>query len=58
MAASRRELLSEGAQWGAAELRQAWLDLHESWLGAKSAELGITDADVTAAVTWARRPPR
>ena len=27
----------------AAELRQAWLDLHESWLVAKAAEIGITD---------------
>ncbi|BCI89773.1 hypothetical protein NIIDMKKI_49790 [Mycobacterium kansasii] len=26
-----------------AELRQAWLDLHESWLTAKAAEIGITD---------------
>jgi len=43
LAASRRRLLSAGGQLDAAELRQAWLDLHESWLTAKAAEIGITD---------------
>ncbi|BAX91800.1 [protein-PII] uridylyltransferase [Mycobacterium shigaense] len=43
LAASRRQLLSEGRELGAAEMRQAWLDLHETWLTAKAAELGITD---------------
>lgn len=43
LAASRRQLLSEGSKLHAAELRHAWLDLHESWLMAKSAEIGITD---------------
>ncbi|MEE6176499.1 [protein-PII] uridylyltransferase [Mycobacterium sp. 050134] len=42
LAASRRKLLSEGAELDAAALRQAWLELHESWLAAKAAELGIT----------------
>lgn len=43
LAASRRQLLSEGSKLHAAELRHAWLDLHESWLMAKAAEIGITD---------------
>ncbi|HEY9306066.1 MAG TPA: [protein-PII] uridylyltransferase, partial [Mycobacterium sp.] len=43
LAASRRQLLSEGGKLHAAELRHAWLDLHESWLMAKAAEIGITD---------------
>ncbi|ORV00348.1 protein-PII uridylyltransferase [Mycobacterium bohemicum] len=43
MAASRRRLLSEAGQLDAAELRQAWLELHETWLAAKAAEIGITD---------------
>ncbi|BBZ48722.1 bifunctional uridylyltransferase/uridylyl-removing enzyme [Mycobacterium heidelbergense] len=43
MAASRRQLLSDGLGLDAAGLRQAWLDLHESWLTAKAAEIGITD---------------
>ncbi|OBH60670.1 [protein-PII] uridylyltransferase [Mycobacterium sp. E2479] len=43
MAASRRQLLSEGSKLHAAELRHAWLDLHESWLMAKAAEIGIAD---------------
>ena len=37
-------------QLHAAELRQAWLDLHESWLTAKAAEIGITDASGFAIV--------
>ncbi|OBH97504.1 [protein-PII] uridylyltransferase [Mycobacterium sp. E2733] len=43
MAAARRQLLSEGGHLGAAELRKAWLELHESWLVAKAGEIGITD---------------
>lgn len=43
LAASRRQLLSEGSKLHAAELRHAWLDLHESWLMAKAAEIGIDD---------------
>jgi [protein-PII] uridylyltransferase len=43
LAASRRQLLSEGGKLHAAELRHAWLDLHESWLMAKAAEIGIAD---------------
>ena len=43
LAAARRQLLSDGAELNAAELRQACLDLHESWLTAKAADLGITD---------------
>ena len=43
LAASRRQLLSAGRELGAAEMRQAWLELHESWLTAKAAEIGITD---------------
>jgi [protein-PII] uridylyltransferase len=43
LVASRRKLLSDGGDLDAAELRQAWLDLHESWLTAKAAEIGITD---------------
>ena len=34
----------------AAELRQAWLDLHESWLTAKAVEIGITDTSGFAIV--------
>ncbi|OBH34908.1 [protein-PII] uridylyltransferase [Mycobacterium sp. E342] len=43
MAAARRQLLSDGRELGAAELRKAWLDLHESWLVATAGEIGITD---------------
>jgi [protein-PII] uridylyltransferase len=43
LAASRRQLLSEGSKLHAAELRHAWLDLHEAWLMAKAIEIGITD---------------
>ncbi len=43
LAASRRLLLSDAGQLDAAALRQAWLDLYESWLAAKAAEIGITD---------------
>jgi [protein-PII] uridylyltransferase len=35
--------LSEGDGLSAAELRHAWQDLHEAWLIAKAAEIGITD---------------
>lgn len=50
MAASRRQLLSEGQQLDAAELRQAWLNLHESWLVARADEIGITDGSGFAIV--------
>lgn len=50
LAASRRQLLSDGGHLGAAQLRKAWLDLHESWLGAKADELGITDGSGFAIV--------
>ncbi len=43
LAASRRLLLSEAGELDAGELRQAWLELHETWLAAKAAEIGITD---------------
>ncbi|OOK83427.1 glnD PII-uridylyltransferase family protein [Mycobacterium kansasii] len=44
MVAGRRQLLSHDQRAPhPAELRQAWLDLHESWLTAKAAEIGITD---------------
>ncbi|WP_082960021.1 [protein-PII] uridylyltransferase [Mycobacterium sp. 852002-53434_SCH5985345] len=50
LAASRRQLLSEGAHLGAAELRKAWLELHESWLVAKAGEIGIADGSGFAVV--------
>jgi [protein-PII] uridylyltransferase len=50
LAASRRHLLSEGARLDAAALRQAWLELHESWLDAKAAEIGITEGSGFAIV--------
>ncbi|HEY1441330.1 MAG TPA: [protein-PII] uridylyltransferase, partial [Mycobacterium sp.] len=50
LAAARRNLLSDGIQLHAAELRHAWLDLHESWLTAKAAEIGITDTSGFAIV--------
>lgn len=50
LAAARRSLLSDGAQLDAAALRQAWLDLHESWLAGKAAEIGITDGSGFAIV--------
>lgn len=50
LAAARRTLLSEGGTLHAAELRHAWLDLHESWLTAKAAELGITETSGFALV--------
>ena len=40
LAAARRELLADSSELNAAELRQACLDLHESWLTAKAADLG------------------
>src|ERR1700733_6854354 len=43
LAAARRQLLSDSSELSAAELRQACLELHESWLVAKSTELGITE---------------
>lgn len=44
LAAARAELLSgEHRHLDPAELRQAWLHLHESWLIAKAAEIGITE---------------
>ncbi|EUA02489.1 glnD PII-uridylyltransferase family protein [Mycobacterium kansasii 732] len=43
LVAARRQLLSDDQRAPhPAELRQAWLDLHESWLTAKAAEIGIT----------------
>jgi [protein-PII] uridylyltransferase len=50
LAAARRKLLSAGRELGAAELRQALLALHESWLVAKATEIGITDASGLAIV--------
>lgn len=50
MAEARRKLLSDGVGLHAAELRHAWLDLHESWLTAKAAEIGITDTSGFAIV--------
>ncbi|WP_076063174.1 [protein-PII] uridylyltransferase [Mycobacterium sp. IS-1264] len=50
LAEARRKLLSDGVGLHAAELRHAWLDLHESWLTAKAAEIGITDASGFAIV--------
>ncbi|OBI75065.1 [protein-PII] uridylyltransferase [Mycobacterium asiaticum] len=44
MAAARRDLLSDGHRGMApAELRQACQELHESWLVAKAAQIGITE---------------
>ncbi|CDM75864.1 [protein-PII] uridylyltransferase [Mycobacterium marinum] len=44
LAAARRQLLSDDHRdMDPAELRQAWLDLHESWLIAKAAQIGIAD---------------
>lgn len=43
LAAARRKLLSDGVGLHAAELRHAWLDLHESWLTAKAGQIGIND---------------
>jgi [protein-PII] uridylyltransferase len=50
LAAARRDLLSDGIGLHAAELRHAWQDLHESWLIAKAAEIGITDTSGFAIV--------
>ena len=50
LVASRRRLLSDGGGLSAAELRHAWQDLHESWLTAKAAEIGITDTSGFAIV--------
>lgn len=50
LAAARRTLLSEGSTLHAAELRHAWLELHESWLTVKSTELGITETSGFALV--------
>ncbi|OBI86312.1 [protein-PII] uridylyltransferase [Mycobacterium sp. 1245805.9] len=50
MVAARRRLLSDGRELGAAELRHAWQDLHESWLTAKADEIGITDGSGFAIV--------
>ncbi|MEK1241396.1 [protein-PII] uridylyltransferase, partial [Mycobacterium ulcerans] len=44
LAAGRRQLLSDDHRdMDPAELRQAWLDLHESWLIVKAAQIGIAD---------------
>jgi [protein-PII] uridylyltransferase len=51
LAAARRNLLSDSdRELDAAELRNAWLALHESWLTAKAAEIGITDSSGLAIV--------
>nr|WP_156623020.1 [protein-PII] uridylyltransferase [Mycobacterium sp. 1164966.3] len=51
LAAARRKLLApEHRELDSAELRQALLDLHESWLRAKAAEIGITDTSGFAIV--------
>ncbi|WP_082975323.1 [protein-PII] uridylyltransferase [Mycobacterium sp. 1245805.9] len=50
LVAARRRLLSDGRELGAAELRHAWQDLHESWLTAKADEIGITDGSGFAIV--------
>ncbi len=50
MASARRQLLADGGHLGAAELRKAWLELHESWLVAKSGEVGVTDGSGFAVV--------
>jgi [protein-PII] uridylyltransferase len=51
LAAARRELLSdEHRELDAAELRQALLDLHESWLVARANEIGIADTSGFALV--------
>ena len=50
MAASRRRVLADADRFDAAALRQAWLELHESWLSAKAAEIGITDGSGFAVV--------
>ena len=50
LAASRRQLLSDGKKLSAAELRHEWLDLHETWLTAKATEIGITDGSGFAVV--------
>ncbi len=51
LAGARRDLLSEGhRELDAAALRQALLDLQESWLVAKAAEIGISDASGFAIV--------
>jgi len=50
LAASRRQLLSDGAELDATRLREAWLELHESWLAAKAVEIGITDGSGFAIV--------
>ncbi len=51
LAAARRSLLSDGnCELDAAKLRVALLDLHESWLNAKAAEIGITESSGFAIV--------
>ena len=51
LAAARRKLVSTPyRELPAARLRQSWLQLHESWLIAKAAEIGITDASGFAIV--------
>ncbi|WP_080696727.1 [protein-PII] uridylyltransferase [Mycobacterium asiaticum] len=44
LAAARRDLLSDGHRdMAPAELRQACLELHETWLVAKAGQIGITE---------------
>jgi [protein-PII] uridylyltransferase len=51
LTAAREQLLARGPhQLGTADLREAWLDLHELWLTTKAAEIGITEASGFAIV--------
>jgi [protein-PII] uridylyltransferase len=51
LTAAREQLLARGPhQLDSAELRRAWLDLHELWLTTKAAEIGITDTSGFAIV--------
>ncbi len=50
LAASRRRLLSNGSQLDAAGLRRVWLDMYESWLVARAAEIGIAESSGFAIV--------
>jgi [protein-PII] uridylyltransferase len=51
LTAAREQLLARGpGQLDTADLREAWLDLHELWLTTKAAEIGIKDASGFAIV--------
>ncbi|MDI3314295.1 MAG: [protein-PII] uridylyltransferase [Mycobacterium sp.] len=44
LAAARERLLARGPrELDAVELREAWLNLHESWLTTKAAQIGLSD---------------